>query len=312
MAKALKDMTKDELIDNLNKVSDENTKKDQLIKKMQDEKAKQAKQSIYERLSKINVKPYLNTIEGYAKKSHKYFKLSYLSWAKAWGLVKAIYPTARYDIKEYPNWVQCSDGTFQQVGTLDYRITSVGCEVEVTVTIENQKFTQKLYPMDRSNSPILKPNIKDINKAQLRCLVKALATAGLGLDVYAGEDLPSTEDETAHKQKASVQPRRQYNGGNYRQSSKPSPAAQAAANKIANDTAKKVAYVKAMKIPFGGGDPVLLTDLLGLVQDKDRDAPGVLQAWLGKDNASHSRHNMVAFVRNNNLVTHNVKAVPEK
>lgn len=166
---------------------------------MTETKKNETKQSIYERLSKINVKPYLNTIRIYAKKSKRYVNLSYLSWAKAWGLVKAIYPSASYHIKEYPNWVKLRDGSFQQAGTLDYRITSVGCEVEVTVTIDGHNFTQKLYPMDRTNSPILRPNIKDINKAQLRCLVKALATAGLGLNVYAGEDLPSTEDETAHK-----------------------------------------------------------------------------------------------------------------
>lgn len=166
-----------------------------------EKKPTESKESIYQRLSKIDVKPYLNNIEGYTKKTHKYFRLSYLSWAKAWGLVKAIYPEAKYEIKEYPNWQRTADGKYQQVGTLDYRITSVGCEVQVTVTIGDQKFTQKLYPMDRMNNPILKPNIKDINKAQLRCLVKALATAGLGLNVYAGEDLPSTEDETAHRSK---------------------------------------------------------------------------------------------------------------
>lgn len=160
------------------------------------------KQSVYERLSKINVSKYLkdikNTYQDKYGNEHS-FSLKYLSWARAWGLVKAIYPDATYKIREYPNWVQTADGTFQQAGTLDYRITSVGCEVEVTVTINNVNYTQKLYPMSAKNEPIMKPNIKDINKAQLRCLVKALATAGLGLDVYAGEDLPSNEDETDKK-----------------------------------------------------------------------------------------------------------------
>ena len=158
---------------------------------MTDEKEK--KESVYERLSKIDVKPYIDVI-----KSKKGFSLSYLSWAKAWGLVKAIYPDASYKIKEYPNWVKTSEG-FQQAGTLDYRITQAGCEVETTVTIEGVDYTQKLYPMDYKNNPIMNPNIKDINKAQLRCLVKALATAGLGLNVYAGEDLPSNDSETAKK-----------------------------------------------------------------------------------------------------------------
>lgn len=153
----------------------------------------ESKQSIYERLSKIDVSSYLKPIK------NKNFTLNYLSWANAWGLVKAIYPDATYKIKEYPNWQQLPDGTFQQVGTLDYRITAVGCEVEVTVNIEGNEYTQKLYPMDYKNNPIMKPSIKDINKAQMRCLVKALATAGLGLNVYAGDDLPTNEGETAKK-----------------------------------------------------------------------------------------------------------------
>lgn len=157
------------------------------------------KKSIYETLSTIDVSKYLDNIKIKSKKSGITFSLNYLSWAKAWGLVKAIYPNATYEIKEYPNWERDGNGTYQQCGTLDYRITSVGCEVEVSVKIEDQKFTQKLYPMDRYNNPIMKPTIKDINKAQLRCLVKALATAGLGLNVYAGEDLPANSDETSKK-----------------------------------------------------------------------------------------------------------------
>ena len=104
------------------------------------EKTEDKKQSVYERLSKINVKPYLKEIKKTYKDKQtgqmKSFKLDYLSWAQAWGLVKAIYPDADYKIREYPNWVRTSDGTFQQAGTLDYRITSVGCEVEVTAIIE--------------------------------------------------------------------------------------------------------------------------------------------------------------------------------
>lgn len=167
------------------------------------EKTEDKKQSVYERLSKINVKPYLKEIKKTYKDKRtgqqRSFSLSYLSWAQAWGLVKAIYPDADYKIREYPNWVRTSDGTFQQAGTLDYRITSVGCEVEVTAIIEGVNYTQKLYPMNAKNEPIPNPSIKDINKAQMRCLVKALALAGLGLEVYAGEDLPSNEDETAKK-----------------------------------------------------------------------------------------------------------------
>ena len=127
------------------------------------EKTEDKKQSVYERLSKINVKPYLKEIKKTYKDKRtgqqRSFSLSYLSWAQAWGLVKAIYPDADYKIREYPNWVRTSDGTFQQAGTLDYRITSVGCEVEVTAIIEGVNYTQKLYPMNAKNEPIPNPSI---------------------------------------------------------------------------------------------------------------------------------------------------------
>ncbi|MFQ3624147.1 DUF1071 domain-containing protein [Lactobacillus johnsonii] len=155
---------------------------------MTEKKKKETKESIYKTLSKIDVKQYLDVISYETKKGNK-FNLKYLSWAKAWGLVKSIYPNATYKIKEYPNWISTPDGVMQ-AGTLDYRITSVGCEVEVTAFIEGNEYTQKLYPMDQKNNPIMRPTIKDINKAQMRCLVKALALAGLGLEVYAGEDIP--------------------------------------------------------------------------------------------------------------------------
>lgn len=165
---------------------------------MTEKTEKKEKKSIYETLSQINVSKQLEHIPRKSKKTGKKVFLDYLSWPKAWGLVKAIYPDTTYEIREYENWVKTPTG-FQQAGTLDYRKTSVGTEVEVTAIIEGHRYTQKLYVMDRYNNPIMNPTIKDINKTQLRCLVKALATAGLGLNVYAGEDLPSNEEETAKR-----------------------------------------------------------------------------------------------------------------
>lgn len=204
------------------------------------------KESVYERLSKIDVKPYLNEIKG-----KKGFSLNYLSWAKAWGLVKAIYPDASYKIKEYPNWVSTKDG-LQQAGTLDYRITSVGCEVEVTVSIEGNEYTQKLYPMDYKNEPIMKPNIKDINKAQLRCLVKALATAGLGLNVYAGEDLPSNETETATRISKAQQLK------------------------------EKIANAQRFEVQYGGGKEKLV-DVVSWEKSGDKQAHMFIETWVKKD-----------------------------
>lgn len=149
--------------------------------------------SIYSTLSKIDVS---NLVD-------KKMGLNYLSWSKAWGLVKSIYPTAQIEITEYPEYVLSKDGWMATGRDVDYRLTSAGCEVEATVIIDEQKFSSKLYVMDNKMRPVMNPNYAQINKAQMRALVKALAFAGLGLSVYAGEDLPSEEDETPKKQTVS-------------------------------------------------------------------------------------------------------------
>lgn len=149
------------------------------------------KKSVYETLAKVDVKPLLE----------KKGKLNYLSWAKAWGLVKSLYPDATYQIEEFPEYIFTKEGWLATGRQLDYRQTVAGTEVEVTVTIEDQNYTSKLYVMDYKNTVVSNPTYFEINKTQMRCLVKALAFAGLGLDVYAGEDLPEQpqQKQTAPK-----------------------------------------------------------------------------------------------------------------
>lgn len=234
------------------------------------EKKETTKKSVYERLSKIDVSKYLKEIQNKYKDKYGHersFSLKYLSWARAWGLVKAIYPDASYKIKEYPNWLRTADGNYQQAGTLDYRITSVGCEVEVTVTINDVDYTQKLYPMDSKNKPIMKPNIKDINKAQLRCLVKALATAGLGLGVYAGEDLPSNEDETATKP----------------EKRKPKPV---------ESLSQRIAKAKQFEVQYGGGKEKLV-DVCKWEAQGDEQAKAFLDNWRTKSQGNEAAYNFI-------------------
>lgn len=153
------------------------------------EKKTETKQSIYERLSKIDI----------SKAVQKKMGLNYLSWANAWGYVKAIYPDAKKEITEYPEYLPTNDGWKPTGRMVDYRLTPAGCEVEATVIIDGQKFSSQLYAMDNRNRVVKNPDYAQINKAQMRALVKALATAGLGLNVYAGDDLPANEEETAKK-----------------------------------------------------------------------------------------------------------------
>lgn len=76
---------------------------------------------------------------------------------------------------------------------------TVGNQVMVscTVTAFGKPIYMWLPVMNHANAPITNPNVTDINKAQMRCLVKAIACHGLGLYIYAGEDYPDDNEPTA-------------------------------------------------------------------------------------------------------------------
>jgi hypothetical protein len=108
--------------------------------------------------------------------------LTYLSWAWAWAEVKKLYPNASYTIYENANqWNYFTDGKT--------------CWVKTGVTIEGLEHIEYLPVMDfRNNSiPADKVTSFDVNKAIQRSLTKACARHGLGLYIYAGEDLPEDE-----------------------------------------------------------------------------------------------------------------------
>jgi hypothetical protein len=64
-----------------------------------------------------------------------------------------------------------------------------------TVTAFGKPMTAQLPVMDHRNKAIPNPDAFQVNTAMQRCLVKAIALHGLGLYIYAGEDLPPSEDE---------------------------------------------------------------------------------------------------------------------
>jgi hypothetical protein len=120
--------------------------------------------------------------------------LTYLSWAWAWQIVKTHYPEALYTIYESPSgWNYFTDGTT--------------CWVKVGVTIQSLEHIEYLPVMDARNQSIPLASVRstDINKAIQRALTKACARHGLGLYIYAGEDLPESEP----RQIAPPQPVRQ-------------------------------------------------------------------------------------------------------
>lgn len=125
--------------------------------------------SVFETLYKIDVSDHIE------KKN----KLSYLSWAWAWAYVKSIYPDAQYTVYENEDgWIYHTDGKTAWVKT--------------GVTINGLEHIEYLYVMDFRNQsiPLDKITSKDINTAIQRSITKALARHGLGLSLYAGEDLP--------------------------------------------------------------------------------------------------------------------------
>lgn len=105
--------------------------------------------------------------------------LTYLSWAWAWAEVKKVDPEANYTIYENAN------GCF-------YHTDGMTAWVKTGVTIGGIEHIEYLPVMDYRNRSIPVSNITsfDVNKAIQRSLTKACARHGLGLYIYAGEDLP--------------------------------------------------------------------------------------------------------------------------
>ena len=130
---------------------------------------KQNEKSVFAVLNAINVNEHTEKKNG----------LTYLSWAWAWQEVKKHYPDATYTI--YEN----RDG-------MNYHTDGRTCWVKTGVTINGIEHIEYLPVMDYRNAsiPVDKVTSFDVNKAIQRSLTKAVARHGLGLYIYAGEDLP--------------------------------------------------------------------------------------------------------------------------
>ena len=122
-------------------------------------------------------------------KTEKKNGLTYLSWSWAWGEIKKIHPDANYTIYERP------DGII-------YWTDGKTCWVKTGVTINDIEHIEYLPVMDYKNNsiPLEKVTSFDVNKAIQRSLTKACARHGLGLYVYAGEDLPESEVEAKERE----------------------------------------------------------------------------------------------------------------
>ncbi|NNH35755.1 DUF1071 domain-containing protein [Acinetobacter sp. NIPH 2377] len=129
-------------------------------------------------LSKINVNQH----------TEKKGRFTYLSWTFAVSEAMKADPMTVWAFREpmvFP------DGTMM-----------VHCDV----TMFGKSIYMFLPVMNNQNKAIPKPNAFDVNSAMMRCLVKAIAAHGLGLYIYAGEDLPEEEKQAQAQQSTQQQP----------------------------------------------------------------------------------------------------------
>jgi hypothetical protein len=136
----------------------------------------------FARLSQINVSEHLE----------KKGDFNYLSWPYAVAQLRLADPSAIWEVRRF-------DG-------MPYLKTETGYFVEVAVTVQGVTLSQIHPVLDGKNRPIFEPTAFEINTSIQRCLVKAIALHGLGLYVYAGEDLPQGEEAKPVASKAPVAP----------------------------------------------------------------------------------------------------------
>ena len=179
------------------------------------------KKTVFEILNSANVNDHTESVESDNGK-----ELKYLSWAWAWAEVKKRYPDASYEIEKFNGLPYVFD---ELTGYMVYtKVTIEGITHEMWLPVMNSankamKATPYNYRVKNKNFKYAKKNkddgkyydsygkeqteyidkavdaatMFDINKAIMRCLTKNLAMFGLGLYIYAGEDLPETEKEDA-------------------------------------------------------------------------------------------------------------------
>lgn len=120
-------------------------------------------------------------------------QFSYLSWPFAVAQLRLVDPTATWEVRRFEG--------------LPYLMTDAGVFVEVAVTVAGVTLSQIHPVLDARNRPLMTPTSFDINTSIQRCLVKAIALHGLGLSIYAGEDLPDLD--AAPEEASTPAPRKQ-------------------------------------------------------------------------------------------------------
>lgn len=160
----------------------------------------------FDRLYEINVNNHTEEKNG----------LTYLSWAWAWQKVKEVYTDATYTIKKFENSLPYVYD--EKVGYMVFtEVTIEGLTHEMWLpvmdgankamkaepyTYQSKKWNNNTKSYDMVEKTVEAATMFDINKTIMRCLVKNLAMFGLGLYIYAGEDLPQVEEKKIDKELA--------------------------------------------------------------------------------------------------------------
>jgi hypothetical protein len=129
----------------------------------------------------------LNVNEHVEKKG----QLKYLSWSWAWAEVLKIDPKATWVVHMYGP--QGSEQPCMWIGET--------AMVHTSVTINGLRRECLLPVMDNKNNALKHPDSRKVSDAIMRCMTKAISMHGLGLYIYAGEDLPEGDDTPQEPQR---------------------------------------------------------------------------------------------------------------
>ena len=126
---------------------------------------------VFDKLVAVDIQKYIKKKNG----------LDYVSWSYCWSFLMIQYPNSSYKFNDVKFF---NDNT---------------CEVWVSVTVSDGissiEREMALAVFDYSNKAIKGPSSTQICNSRMRCLVKCIAMFGLGMSLYAGEDLPEAKPD---------------------------------------------------------------------------------------------------------------------
>jgi hypothetical protein len=149
-------------------------------------------------LNAINVNDYTEKKNG----------LTYLSWANAFAELKKAYPDATYKIRQFDGKPYLYDENLGYMVMTEMTVDGITHEMWLPVMDNtNKAMKDREYTVKKGKyeSTVQPATMFDINTAIMRCLTKNIAMFGLGLYIYAGEDLPEESEERKAEENAKAE-----------------------------------------------------------------------------------------------------------